>query len=433
MSMAIRTAWVLVAVMGSLWAQDQRIAWVGAHLIPVDGKEIPDGTLIIQGGRIESLGPRESTPLPPGTEARPGTGLVIMPGLICTHSHVGGGSGGDQSGPIQPEVRILDSINVRDAGFPKARAGGLTMINVMPGSGHLCSGQTVTLKLRLRNTIDELVVKNADGSISTGLKMANGTNSQGRPGFPGTRGKSAALMRQKLLAAKQYRDEQAAAEEGKTKPKDLALETLSEVLSGTRLVHHHTHRHDDVLTVLRISKEFGFPVVLHHVSDAWMVADEIAKSGAPCSIILLDSPGGKLEAKDLDWKSAAALEKAGVLTAFHTDDPITDSRLFLRSAAFAVRGGMTREGALMGLTSAGAKILGVDHRVGTLTPGKDADLAVLNGDPLSIYTRVVETWVEGSPVFRYDDPKDRLYAEGGYGASTPQAFYMCCYDTWEAR
>jgi imidazolonepropionase-like amidohydrolase len=208
---------------------------------------------------------------------------------------------------------------------------------------------------------------------------------------------------------------------------------LGEVLQGKRLVHHHTHRHDDVLTVLRIAQEFGFRGVLHHVSDAWMIADEIAAAGAACSIIMLDSPGGKLEAKDLDWKSAPALEKAGVLTAFHTDDPITDSRLFIRSAALGVRAGMSRAKALEGVTLAAAKILEQDQRVGSLTLGKDADIAIFSGDPLSIYSRVLETWVEGQVVFRYGDASDRLYAEGGYGASTPQAFYMCCYDTWEAR
>jgi imidazolonepropionase-like amidohydrolase len=307
------------------------------------------------------------------------------------------------------------------------------MMNVMPGSGHLCSGQTITLKLRKTNILDGLFVLDADGQPASGLKMANGTNSQGRSGFPGTRGKSAALMRERLIQAQQYLKDRESATPLEPKPRDLALETLGEVLQGKRLVHHHTHRHDDVLTVLRIAQEFGFRVVLHHVSDAWMIADEIAAAGAACSIIMLDSPGGKLEAKDLDWKSAPALEKAGVLMAFHTDDPITDSRLFIRSAALGVRAGMSRAKALEGVTLAAAKILEQDQRVGSLTLGKDADIAIFSGDPLSIYSRVLETWVEGQVVFRYGDASDRLYAEGGYGASTPQAFYMCCYDTWEAR
>jgi imidazolonepropionase-like amidohydrolase len=195
------------------------------------------------------------------------------------------------------------------------------------------------------------------------------------------------------------------------------MEALVEVLEGKRVVHHHTHRHDDILTVLRLSKEFGFKVVLHHVSDAWMVADEIAQSGVAASIIVIDSPGGKLETKDLRMTNGAALEKAGVRVGFHTDDPITDSRWFLREAALAVRAGMTRQGALAAMTLNGAKLLDLQGRIGSLKPGKDADFLLLSADPLSVYAHVEETWVEGAKVFDRADPRQRLYAVGGQGAS----------------
>jgi imidazolonepropionase-like amidohydrolase len=136
---------------------------------------------------------------------------------------------------------------------------------------------------------------------------------------------------------------------------------------------------------------------------------------------LVDSPGGKLETLDLAWKNGAALEKAGALVGFHTDDYITDSRLFLRSAGLAVRAGMSRTKALEAVTLAGAQMLSLDQRVGSLEPGKDADLVVLSGDPLSYKTHVLETWVEGQKVFDRGDPKDRLYATGGYGASHDQS------------
>ena len=187
------------------------------------------------------------------------------------------------------------------------------------------------------------------------------------------------------------------------------------------------HRADDILTVLRLQKEFGFRVVLHHVSEGWKVADEIAAAKAPCSVIVVDSPGGKLEARDMDWKTAAALEKAGVLTGFHTDDPVTDSRLFIRSAALAVRAGMTRAGALKGLTLAGAMMLDVEDRAGSLAPGKDADFIILSGDPFSNYTHVLETWVEGRKVFDRSEPKDRLMAIGGPGAGKPKTEPLCCF------
>jgi imidazolonepropionase-like amidohydrolase len=263
--------------------------------------------------------------------------------------------------------------------------------------------------------------------------MANGTNSRRDPPFPGTRAKSAALVREKFVAAQDYRDKIARAkgDPEKLPARDLALEMLVEVLEGQRVVHHHTHRHDDILTVLRLQQEFGFRVVLHHVSDGWKVAEEIAAAKAPCSIIVLDSPGGKLEARDVDWKNGAVLEKAGVSVSFHTDDNVTDSRFFLRSAAFAVRAGMSRPGALRALTLAGAEMLDLPERIGSLESGKDADFILLSGDPFSVYTHVLETWVDGVKVFDRADPKDRLWSTGGYGAGNPRAAHLCCFGTWE--
>jgi imidazolonepropionase-like amidohydrolase len=233
-------------------------------------------------------------------------------------------------------------------------------------------------------------------------------------------------VRQKFLEAKAYQAKQKKNGDDPLE-RNLALEALVEVLDGKRVVHHHTHRHDDIVTVLRLQKEFGFKVVLHHASEAWKVADEIAAAKVPCSLIYLDSPGGKLEARDLEWKNGAELEKRGVLTAFHTDDPINDSRWFLRSAALAVRAGMSRQKALEGMTIAGARMLDLGSETGSLTAGKKADFVILNGDPLSIYTRVQETWVEGVKVFDLDDPDHRKWAEGGYGAGYKRRAQGCCF------
>jgi imidazolonepropionase-like amidohydrolase len=163
--------------------------------------------------------------------------------------------------------------------------------------------------------------------------------------------------------------------------------------------------------------------VLQHVSEGWKVADEIARSGAGSSVIVIDSPGGKLEAVDLAMTTGAALEKAGALVAFHTDDWITDSRHFLRSAGLAVRAGMSREKALEALTINGARLLKLEDRIGSLAPGKDADFIVLSGDPLSVYTRVEQTWVEGRKVFDLSSPEDHLYAVGGYGATRGETMH----------
>ena len=424
-----RTSIVFMALVTGLSAQDRPHAFVGAKILPVDGEEIDNGTMVVEKGRIVTVGKSGAVVIPANAVKIDATGKVLMPGLICTHSHLGGPGGGDGSSPIQPDVRVYDSINVRDPGFRRAVAGGLTALNIMSGSGHLMSGQTVYVKLRLpARTIDDFFIRTPDRGIAGGMKMANGTNSMKGPPFPGTRGKSASLVRQKFNEAIEYREKLADAGDDAEKkpPRDIGLDAMVEVLAGKRVVHHHTHRHDDIITVLRLAKEFGFRVVLHHVSDGWKVAEEIAAAKAPCSIIFVDSPGGKLEAVDLSFKTGSVLEKAGVDVAFHTDDLITDSRLFLRMPAIGIRNGMSRKAALSSVTLTAAKILDLDKQTGSLTVGKDADFVVLDGDPFSVYTKVLETWVEGMKVFDRSRPEDRLYAVGGYGAGLGSSRRLCC-------
>jgi imidazolonepropionase-like amidohydrolase len=389
----------------------------GALIYPVSGTPIDDGVLIIEKGKIVAVGPATDVDIPADTEVIDLSGKVILPGLIDTHSHIGRGDGGDRSSPTHPDVRILDAIDPRSDTFQRARAGGITTVNVMPGSGHLISGQTVYLKLVHGRTIyDMLLCTDVEKDICGGLKMANGTNPIGRSPFPETRAKSAAIVRQLFLKAMDYRRkvQDAKDDQSKMPPRDLQLETIVEVLEGRRVVHHHTHRHDDIMTVLRLAGEFNFKVVLHHVSEAWKVADEIAEAGVPSSIIIVDSPGGKLEAVNLLYINGAALEQAGAEVGFHTDDWITDSRLFLRMAALGVRAGMSRDKALEALTLAGARMLDLDDRIGSIEPGKDADFIVLSGDPFSVYTFVEQTWVDGAKIFDRSDPEDYKYAVGGY-------------------
>ncbi|HEX2076491.1 MAG TPA: amidohydrolase family protein [Longimicrobium sp.] len=397
-----------------LHAQEPPHAWRGATILPISGPPIQNGVLVVQGGRITAVGGPE-TPIPAGATVHDATGKTIMPGLVDTHSHIGGGDGGDRSNPMHPSVRILDAIDARDEGIQKAQAGGVTTVNVMPGSGHLMSGQTAYLKLRDGTDIyDLLFCRDVLREVCGGMKMANGTNPRGEPPFPNTRGRAAAIVRERFVRAQEYREKiRTAGGPERVTPRDLELEGLAEVLDGRRVVHFHTHRADDILTALRLSREFGFRIVLQHVSEAYKVADEIAAARAPASIIILDSPGGKLETLDFSNVNGRVLEQAGVLTAFHTDDGITDSRFFLRSAGFGVRLGMSREWALEALTIAGARMMGLEDRVGTLEPGKDADFIILSGDPLSVYTHVEQTWVEGNRVFDLANPADREFAIGG--------------------
>lgn len=412
------------------------IALVGARILPVEGPVLERGVLLVDGGKVRAVGAEGAVAIPADARRVDLSGKVVIPGLVDTHSHVGGIGGADGSGPLQPEIRVSDSLNPLDSGFRRVVAGGITTLNVMPGSGHLLSGQTIYLKARSARTVDEMTIRDSRGKPMGGLKMANGTNPQREnPPFPGTRGKSAALVRELFVKAQEYRAkvEAARGDPDTMPPRDLGMEALVEVLEGTRIVHHHTHRADDIMTVLRLKEEFGFRVVLHHVSEAWKVADAIARARVPCSAILVDSPGGKLEAAELRLDTGRILEEAGVLTAFHSDDWITDSRLFLRMAAMAVRTGMSRDAALRALTIRGAEMLDLAERVGSLVPGKDADFVVLDGDPFSTYTKVLETWIEGEKVFDRSDPTDFLHAVGGYGAGEPRRPYLCCSEAEVTR
>jgi imidazolonepropionase-like amidohydrolase len=405
----------VICLPGILWSQSRPIAFTGATIHPINAPEIQNGVLIVQNGKIISVG-AENTAIPANAEVIDVKGKVILPGLVDTHSHLGEGAGGDNSSALNPEVRIYDAVNAQSDGFKRALAGGITTVNVMPGSGHVMSGQTVYLKMREARTIDDLLFTNRFG-VFGGMKMANGTNPIRTMGpFPGTRGKSAAMARDLFVKAEDYKKKVDAAngDQSKMPDRNLQMEGMLEILEGKRIVHFHTHRHDDIMTAIRLSKEFNFRVVLHHVSEAWKVAKEIAEAGVPSSIIYIDSPGGKLEARDLSPANGRELEKYGALFAFHTDDGITDSRFFIRQAALSVKEGMSKKAALESLTIAGAKMMDLEDRVGTLEAGKDADFIILSGDPFSVYTRVEQTWVEGIKRFDLSNPEDRAFASGGF-------------------
>ena len=447
--------------------QGRTIAYTNARLHTAAGPALDNGVLLVRAGKVIFAGAAAEASIPGDALIIECSGKTVIPGLVDTHSHVGGVAGADGSATIQPDVRVYDSVNINDPGFRRASAGGLTTINLMPGSGHLLSGQTVYMKNKRipgapfgtpnhAARIEDLAFKFPDGSPAGGMKMANGTNPMRDPPFAATRGKAAALVRQSFIKAQEYQIKLAEAlkpadpanpagalkelNNPRLPPRDLAMEGLVDALTGKRIVQHHTHRADDIMTVLRLAEEFNFKVVLHHVSEAWVVAEEIAaaqKAGRTlgCSAILVDSPGGKLEASQMRYENAAILHRAGVRVALHTDDYITDSRYFLRMAALAVRAGLPREAAIESVTINGAIMLGLEGRVGSLAAGKDADFLILSGDPLSIYTKIERTFVDGRCVFDLADPADRLYAVGGQGAGSDTTPYLCCQesDVWTWR
>jgi imidazolonepropionase-like amidohydrolase len=233
--------------------------------------------------------------------------------------------------------------------------------------------------------------------------------------------KLAAMQRAKFLEARDYQRRQKAHRDAKASGKDSpppdadpALDPLVEVLQRKRTVHFHSHRADDLMTAVRLAKEFGFELVLQHATEGYRVAKELAEARIPASLTLIDSPGGKLEAMGLIEENAAILTKAGVKVAINTDDPVTESRFYLRTGAIAVRGGLSEDEALAALTLHPAQMLHLEERVGSLSRGKDADLVVLSGPPFSLYTQVLETYIDGLRVFDRSARREWAYQTGGF-------------------
>jgi len=428
----------LLPCIGEAPARPAPVALVGARIHTAEGEPIDNGVLIVQAGKIIAVGPADTVQVPGDGVVIDVKGQTIIPGLVDTHSHIGiwprpdvqaHQDGNEASGPVQSSLRALDAIQPDDPGIRMALAGGVTTANIMPGSGNVIGGQTVYVKLR-GHTIEAMRIESP--VVLGGLKMANGENPKGfnftlRKAAPATRMKLAALQREEFVKAREYQRKWA---DYRTKAKtdkkavqperDLGLEPLVEVLERKRTVHFHTHRADDLLTAVRLAREFDFEIVLQHATEGYRVVEELVKAKVPVSLTLLDSPGGKLEAAGLLEENAAILDKAGVKVAINTDDGITESRFFLRTGAIAVRGGMSEQAALKALTINGAQLLHLEHRLGSLRPGKDADFVVLSGPPFSVYTQVLQTYLDGVRVFDRARQTDWAYQAGGFALADPK-------------
>jgi imidazolonepropionase-like amidohydrolase len=416
-------------------AGDAPIAFRGGTLHPVNGPKIDRGVLIIHKGKILAVGGPD-TPIPDGATVVDAAGKTIIPGMVDTHSHIGiyarpgvpaHSDGNEGSGAVQTGLRAEDAIFPDDPGIRMAVAGGITTANIMPGSGNVIGGQTLYVKLRGK-TIEQMRLQG--GKVLGGLKMANGENPKTfnftrNKMPPGTRMKLAAMQREQFVKARDYqrqwatyRKKKAAGEESAPPDADPALDTLVEVLQRKRTVHFHTHRADDLMSALRLAKEFDFELVLQHATEGYRVAKELAARHIPASLTLVDSPGGKLEVAGLLEENAALLTKAGVKVAINTDDPITESRFYLRTGAIAVRGGLSEDEALKALTLNPAEMLHLDDRLGSLSKGKDADFVVLSGPPFSLSTQVLETWIDGVRVFDRARQREWAYQTGGFALAS---------------
>jgi imidazolonepropionase-like amidohydrolase len=427
------SAFVLLFLPSIAWS-DEGVIYRAAHILPAVVEPIDKGFVAVRGGKIIAVGRADNGKALDGEWKEIDLGdVTIIPGLVDTHSHIGiyarpsvpaNADGNETSGPVQPGIRAIDAIYPDDPGIRMATAGGITVANIMPGSGNVIGGQTLYVKLRGNGV--EAMRLTPDGVLG-GLKMANGENPKGygrRGQAPFTRMKVAALQREQFIKARDYqkkwqayREKAANGEKAAAPDTDQSLEPLVEVLERKRTVHFHSHRADDLMTALRIAEEFNFEIVLQHCTEGYRIADELARRKIPVSLTLVDSPGGKAEVMGLLEENAAILAKAGVLVAINTDDYITESRFLLRTGSIAVRGGMSESDALKALTINPAKMLHLDKRVGSLEAGKDADFVVLSGRPFSIYTQVLATYIDGAKVFDRANPRDHSYQAGGFAVA----------------
>ncbi|RLS26982.1 MAG: amidohydrolase [Planctomycetota bacterium] len=409
----------------------ETVIYKGAIIHTANAIPIINGYLVVKDGKIIALGSAENMPAIQG-KIIDVTGKVIIPGLVDSHSHLGvfarpqvpaNSDGNEGSGPLQASLRALDGITPNDPGIRMALAGGVTTANIMPGSGNVIGGQTLYVKF-VGQTVEQMRIQNIP--VLGGLKMANGENPK-RFNFdrtksaPATRMKIHAMQREQFIKAREYQKKWAdyrkkKETDAKAEPPevDLALEPLVEVLERKRTVHFHCHRADDIYSAFKLSQEFDFEIVLQHATEAYRIVDELAKKNAWVSLTLVDSPGGKAEVSGLLEENAAAITKAGVKVAINTDDPVTESRFFLRTGAIALRGGMTELEALRALTLNPATMMHLEKRVGSLEVGKDADFVVLSGAPFSIYTQVLATFIEGKQLFDRTVHENWAYQAGGF-------------------
>ncbi|HET6629580.1 MAG TPA: amidohydrolase [Woeseiaceae bacterium] len=389
----------------------------GATVLTGTGARLDDAEVLVRDGKIAAVG----TDLDAGdAQVFDASGMWITPGIIDVHSHLGvypspsvpaNADGNEISSPNTAEVWAEHSVWPQDPGFITALAGGITSLQILPGSANLFGGRGVTLKNVPGRTVQSMKFPGAP----YGLKMACGENPKrvygSRGLFPSTRMGNVAGYRKAWIAAADYLEKMEKAEngEGEKPMRDLQLETLAGVLKGEILVHNHCYRADEMAIMIDIAKEFGYEIsAFHHAVEAYKIPDLLAENGI-CAAVWADWWGFKMEAYDGIRENAALLHKAGVCTIVHSDDEYGIQRLNQETAKImgaAARVGIEipPEEAIRWITSNPAKALGIADDVGTLEEGKMADIAVWDGNPFSVYSRVARVYIDGALVFERGNP-----------------------------
>ena len=389
------------------------VAITNATIMTASHGTIENGTIVIRDGKIAAVG--ADVAVPQGAKVIDGAGKYVIPGIVDAHSHSASEAINEGTNSITSEVRLTDVLRQDNINLYRELAGGTTTLNILHGSANTIGGQNAVVKLRYGLPVDSLIFAGAPPGIKFALgENVRRTNSSGMPGrerrYPFTRMGVEALLRDAFTRAREYQQEWKTYEtarsntrRGQAAPippkRDLQLDALVEVLEGTRLVHAHSYRADEILMLLDIAKEFGFTVAsFQHVLEGYKVADELAASGSGASTFA-DNWAYKMEAWDAIPHNAAIMAKRGVRVSINSDSDERARRLYQEAAKAMHYGGISEEEALKMITLNAAWQLGIDDRVGSIDVGKDADLAIFNGHPFAPGSRVEMTLVDGRTFF----------------------------------
>ena len=381
---------------------------INGRIYTMEGPVIERGYVKTNGKKIESTGRMEELPGQVEEERILDVdGAWVMPGLIEAHAHIGiteektgliGDDCNEQTDPVNPSLRAIDGINPMDPAFHDAIQAGITSVMAGPGSADVVGGQFVFMKTWGR-CVDEMIVKQP-----AAMKIAFGENPKTTYGdqgqCPGTRMGVAALLREELFRAKQYKEEK---ESGKLEKEDFNMEPWIPVLNKEIPMKAHAHRADDILTAIRIAREFDIDITLDHCTEGHLIAEEIAASGFPAITGTGLTARSKQEVEYLSFKSAGVLTEAGVLTAVTTDHPVALIQYLPLCAGLEVKYGLPMEEGLKALTINAAKICRTEDRVGSLAEGKDADIAIFTGNPMEIFTQTLYTIIDGEIVYEFEE------------------------------
>jgi imidazolonepropionase-like amidohydrolase len=391
-----------------------------ATILTAAGPTIHDGSVVLRDGRIVAVG--TTVDVPADAVIIDGTGKYVTPGIIDIHSHLGvyaapGGDalsdGNEATDPSTPYVWAEHSVWPQDPQFPRVLAGGVTTLQVLPGSANLIGGRSAVLKVVPSQTVQGMKFPGA----KYGLKMACGENpkrvysSRG----PSTRMGNVAGYRKAWIAAVEYRrkwDKWNADHKGDPPARDLGLETLAEVLRGNILVHNHCYRADEMAQMIDIAHEFGYHIrAFHHAVEAYKIGDLLAKEQIGAAV-WADWGAFKMEAIDAVRANMALIHQAGARVIVHSDDPSGAQRLNQEAAKGMAAGAavgipISEDEAVKWLTINPAWALDLDSRIGSIEVGKDADVVLWSADPFSVYTHADRVWVDGAQLYDRSDPSAR--------------------------